>query len=168
MKRTLVAAVLFMGMMLTPVWAQSVPSHLQNRDDVVYKWTEGGKVHYGKRPPRGIEAYIVLNKQGMELSQERIGEHNIIRPLRSFESSDPNVEISSDSSNNGKMSAEEKAWRKKNCDQARHYLAILQGKQTVYEDDGNGNAVPLSPEMIAQRLEQTQSEIETYCSQQSN
>lgn len=144
----------------------------QNRDGsvsldnqfVIYKWFENGVAHYGKAPPRGVSNYITLNEYGMEIRKDRPYANetgsNIIRPVRpeSMEMAGQDGNAAADENlPQGSISREQR------CDLARENIGMMRNKTTVYEDDGNGNLVPLSDDAVAQRMQEAQAQVAEFC-----
>lgn len=162
MKKSLLC-VAFSAMMMVTAQAQNRDGNVSlDNQFVIYKWFEGGVAHYGKVPPRGVSNYIMLNEYGMEISKDRPFANetgsNIIRPIRP---ETPASETAAEGANaplpEGSISREQR------CDIARDNVKMLRNKTTVYEDDGNGNLIPLSSDVIAQRLQQAEEQAAQYC-----
>lgn len=164
MKKSLLCVALS-AMMTISVQAQNREGTVSlDSQFVIYKWYEKGIAHYGKVPPRGVSNYIMLNQYGMEISKERPYANetgsNIIRPIRPETSASENMGSGSHAESalpEGSISREQR------CDIARSNVKMLRNKTTVYEDDGNGNLIPLSKEVIAQRLQQAEQQVTEYC-----
>lgn len=160
MKKTLLCAMLAL-MAATSAQAQNREGAVSlDNQFVIYKWFEGGVAHYGKAPPRGVTNYIMLNEYGMEISKDRPYANetgsNIIRPMRPEAAAENSAE-------QGAPLPEGAISREQRCDIAKDNLKMLRGKTTIYEDDGNGNLVPLSAEAIAQRRQEAESQITEFC-----
>ena len=53
--------------------------------------------------------------------------------------------------------------REQRCKDAQSDIAIINERQTIYEEDQNGNLVPLTPEQAQARLEQAQAIAAKVC-----
>lgn len=143
-----------------PAWGQ------QNVDkEIIYKWYEGGEVHYAEWPPRGLEDYIKLNTQGMVITDRPDPESFlIIRPVRPEKTA-----AEKDKAEQDKPSTREGIiTRRKRCENARKDLTTINGKRTVYEEDEAGNLVPLSADELSRRKENAQAEVARFCSDDSS
>lgn len=183
MKKTLLCVVL--------AACAAASAQAQNRDGsvsldnqfVIYKWCEGNvpliqpediskskycppsvRSIYEKSLKRGITNFTCLNEQGMEICKDRPYANetgsNIIRPVRpeSMEMAGHDGNAAADENlPQGSISREQR------CDLARENIGMMRNKTTVYEDDGNGNLVPLSDDAVAQRMQEAQAQVAEFC-----
>ena len=136
---------------------------------VVYKWKEGGKTRYAKRPSRGVTDFTMLNEYGMEIRKDRPysngKDSNVIRPVRvtpedlTGESNNAAVDPNAPSTSEvpGTIT------RQQRCDTAKKNLSMMNTKTVVYEDDGRGNLVPLSKDAVQTRKKEAEESIKSLC-----
>ena len=146
---------------------------------VVYKWYQKGRAHYAKVPPHGVTNYIRLNEYGIVITDRPAEDEfngSILRPMRP--ASAQNAPVSPAGSASAAQSSastpaaadqgnqplpEGTITREARCKEAQDNLNTINNKKTVYQEDNNGNLVPLSAEEVESRRSQAQEVISSYC-----
>ena len=148
---------------------------------VVYKWYQKGRAHYAKVPPHGVTNYIRLNEYGIVITDRPADDEfngSILRPMRPDSAQNAPVSPAGSASaapssaptptpaaaNQGKQPLPEGTiTRETRCKEAQENLNTINNKKTVYQEDNNGNLVPLSAEEVESRRSQAQETISNYC-----
>lgn len=155
----------------TQAWA-SPPDNcpeLMKGQTVIYKWKKNGVVQYSKRLPYGYSEsqYEMINQYGMEIPKDcpmddGQGNSNIIRPIRA------ETPVAQSSASGQPVQGTQEPvpgtiTKEQRCDTARKNVQMIQTRKTIYEDDGNGNLVPLSDAIKEQRLADAQKIVSETC-----
>ncbi|SUO96286.1 Uncharacterised protein [Suttonella ornithocola] len=161
MKKSAWLAAIMAVCMGAPAWAVTDGEASLANQFVIYKWYQGGIAHYAKTPPRDIKNYVMLNEYGMVIRKERPSTEgsntNVIRPVKAQQSESNIQQDNTSEPVPGTITKEQR------CDTARKNVQIIQTKKTIYEDDGQGNLVPLSDSQKAERLQQAQQLVSEFC-----
>lgn len=128
---------------------------------IFYKWYVHGRAHYAKYAPRGVKNVIRINGQGMLVSERP--DNNTFAVLRPVRPTAPNEQAAD--KNRAQPLPEGTITREQRCAAAQNNISQLD-KPKVFEDDGNGNLVPLSADQISQRRQQAQGIIDQFCGPQ--
>lgn len=130
---------------------------------IIYKWYEGGTAHYAKEPPRGNQNYVMLNQYGMEVSKERpVTGANVIRPVRPATAEDGSLSAATEP-------AQERAnvpgtiSKSQRCDSARKNIEMMTTQSVVYEEDADGNLIPLADDQVNERLAKARADVSELC-----
>ena len=148
-------------------FAQQGTNATLDKQFVIYKWNENGKVRYGKYPARGVTNYTMLNEYGMEIRKDRPyangKDSNVIRPVRITDADRGTDNNAAVDPNAPAASVPGTITRQQRCDTARKNLTMMRTKTVVYEDDGRGNLVPLAKDAVEARKKEAEESIRTLC-----
>ncbi|UJF24481.1 hypothetical protein L0B52_09175 [Suttonella sp. R2A3] len=136
---------------------------------VIYKWVENGITHYSKMPPRNMNGVVMIDKHGLEIQDEsalRASYEAAMHPLRpESQSTEPSEENDSvvSAADSDKPLPEGSITRAERCEQAQHDIATIKNNEVVYETDAQGNLVPVSQDVKAQRLKNAEQTAAQVC-----
>lgn len=128
---------------------------------IFYKWYVRGRAHYGKYIPRGVSNYIKINGQGMVVSERPTNDSfPVLKPLRPVTPEKAAAPAKDQPLPEGSIT------RQKRCEIAQTNMKTLTEQSQIFEDDNKGNLIPLSADEISKRRQQTQNDLEHFCSPQ--
>ena len=127
----------------------------------VYRWVdENGKVHFGDRPPRGVQT------ESLDLPETGGGppaptdEERKAKTRRLLDAWEEERRIKKEQQ---AQAAADKAKRKRRCSRARHELRDLQQGALFYELDEQGERRYLSDAELEQEKQKWREAIEYWC-----
>ncbi|WP_072281328.1 hypothetical protein [Rappaport israeli] len=171
---------LMAGFCLSAVWAQQANEPLELQHDVFYKWQEKGIAHYSKTMPRGVGNYIILNKYGMVVFDSKqsvepdlsLTTAKAVRPMphdsnemNSF-AHEENVKSNRTFEMPSAARAKEQEQiitREQRCEEAQEQLTTIRQNEVIYEEDKEGNLIPLDQQTVNARREQAENDIRELC-----
>lgn len=170
MKRVLILAMVAMGCV-------SLAQAQQKTGDeqfIIYKWYQKGIAHYGKVPPRGVTNYVRLNEQGLVITERPdIESSGTLRPLRpvspqgtpgaAITPATPGSQPAAAAQETAEATPPGTITREQRCQTAQNDLNVMNTKKSVFEEDSNGNLIPLDAAAIESRKAQAQQEIASFC-----
>lgn len=178
MKRIILTAMVAIGC-VSLVQAQQKTGEEQF---VVYKWYQNGRAHYAKVPPRGVTNYIKLNEWGIVITDRPAEDEfngSILSPMRPStggkgaqitpagthdkQAANTTPATAQPATQSNEALPEGTITRETRCKEAQDNLNTINNKKTVYQEDSNGNLVPLSAEEVESRRAQAQEIVSSYC-----
>lgn len=133
--------------------ALSMGAHAQSA--TYYRWKDAsGATHYGDAPPAGSKAEAVSVKTGQGVS----------RPAAP--PADPATHASNAAT--GALAAADVAAKARNCDAAKHNLAIVGSGGMLVDSSDPANAKRLSAEQVERARRSAQDDVTAYCSGGAN
>lgn len=150
------------------VWGGSVSLAQEViQEKVIYKWTKDGLVHYSHIKPVTVDDFVKLDNTGRRIEDvsEEFGEiiEVVVRPKKaSMDKTSGEEKTGEILLSDPQMEGKAETIRQQNCEASKKNLATLQ-RGEIYEKDGQGNMVPLSPEQIESKRKIFQKDIEYYC-----
>lgn len=144
---------------------------------VVYKWYQNGRAHYGKVPPRGVTNFVKLNEYGMVINERPDTESfQVLRPRRDDAAggaqitpvtadnpANPAAQPSPETAAQQQPIPEGTITREERCQTAQNDLNVMNTKKSIYEEDSNGNLIPLDAAAVEARKAQAQQDITSFC-----
>lgn len=115
-----------------------------------YRWKdENGQIHYGSRPPIGVDAEKVKTYGGRTTTEES-------SPATAGAASGPEA---TEETNTQKIAAE----RKQQCDQERQRLATLKSTSRIRMQNDDGSTRYLTPEEVSKEMSMSQDFLNNAC-----
>lgn len=144
---------------------------------VVYKWYQKGRAHYAKVPPHGVTNYVKLNEYGIVLTERPDTESfQVLRPKRrdgaeggaQITPVEPGSKPAVANTATAQTAVSEAPppgtiTREERCKTAQDDLNVMNTKKSIYEEDSNGNLIPLSAEDVENRKSKAQQDISSFC-----
>lgn len=130
----------------------------------VYKWTDAqGNVHYGERPPPGIEAKSLKVDKAPLSSDEAAVELEKLGIKAGIGPTDEQQQGQATEAVGVQPTAEQTEAIQRNCEIARQNVATLERYRRVMTQDGSGAAVRLDENERAARMEKARKQVEEFC-----
>lgn len=144
---------------------------------VVYKWSQGGVVHYSTQPPRGKGHVVKLDERGLPIRDDDdiLASANALRPMRPGQSQDaPKVAVNekpqSERTGNGDEAAlpEGAISKTERCANAQEEIRTIESadpNQPINVEDSEGNLIPMTDEQKKARLDNAKALVERLCAE---
>lgn len=160
MKNIILGLALF-GTLGNVVYAGDTP---RAQPIVVYKWVDSnGLVRYQLIPPRGVDNIEAINEQGIVISSGEELKPKSHRPSQKKESTSSKQNAKQEAAQAAADNSVNMVTREERCAIAKGNLKLIQENTVIHEEDGQGNLIMLSPEMIEQRRSEAQAQINKLC-----
>lgn len=143
---------------------------------IIYKWYQKGIAHYAKVPPRGVTNYVRINEHGLVITERPdIESSGTLRPIRPVsaqgESAAPITPVTPGSQPPAAAATSQTQeapppgtiTREQRCQTAQNDLNVMNTKKSIFEEDANGNLIPLDAAAIESRKAQAQQDIASFC-----
>lgn len=143
-------------------------TYAQVTNIVVYKYHDGkGKASYSLVPPHGetnFQRFQVATSGYLNfLSEDESPSMLIPRKVEPVVRPKPIAQKEAKPKNPQEELVEGTISREQRCKDAQSDIATISERQTIYEEDRNGNLVPLTPEQAQQRLAKAQEIAAKVC-----
>ncbi len=126
-----------------------------------YRWVdENGKVHFGDRPPRGVEKESIKLPESKSSTPVPSAAERRDKTRRLLEAWEEERRIEKEQE---AKAAAEKAERRKRCHRAKNELRDLQAGGLFYDLDEDGNRHYLSDAELMQEQEHWRKAIQRWC-----